>query len=199
MLLDLLERRSIMELEKTRREVNKLLNERKRLKQNIRSESDTLSKLREHAQHVVKAREIVQSVAQLVQQKAHDRIAGVVTKCLQAVFPDPYEFRIIFEQRKGRTDARMVFIRNNMEIDPCNAAGGGILDVASFALRLACLVLAKPRKRRLLVLDEPFRFVSRNYIQNVGRMLHQLSQEFGIQFLIVTHLDDLHAGKVIKL
>lgn len=188
-----------MKLKSLKAAASKLLEQYRHSNRIILSENASLAKMRQHANDVACAREIVQSVAQLVQQKAHDQIAGVVTKCLQAVFDDPYKFRIIFEQKKGRTDARLVFIRNGHEIDPTSAAGGGVLDVAAFALRLSCLVLAKPRKRRLLVLDEPFRFVSRDLSLRISSLLQTLSNEFGIQFIIVTHSEELGCGKVIRL
>jgi DNA repair exonuclease SbcCD ATPase subunit len=145
------------------------------------------------------AQGLAQQIAAQVQQKAHDRIAGVVTRSLQAVFDDPYEFVIRFEQKRGRTEARMVFIRDGQEIDPLTASGGGVVDVAAFALRLSCLMLARPPLRRLLVLDEPFRFVSANLHSRVRGLLEALSQELGVQIIMVTHEEALTTGTVVEL
>jgi len=145
------------------------------------------------------AQGICQAVAQQVQQQAHERIASVVTKSLQAVFDDPYEFRIHFERKRGRTEARLVFERGGEEIDPMEASGGGPVDVASFALRLSCMMLSRPPIRRLLVLDEPFKFVSPNLRDRVRRLIEGLSEEFGIQIIMVTHMDELRAGEIIEI
>jgi DNA repair exonuclease SbcCD ATPase subunit len=123
----------------------------------------------------------------------------VVTKSLQAVFDDPYEFRIHFERKRGRTEARLVFERGGEEIDPMEASGGGPVDVASFALRLSCMMLSRPPIRRLLVLDEPFKFVSPNLRDRVRRLIEALSGEFGIQIIMVTHMDELRAGEIIEI
>ena len=48
------------------------------------------------------AQQIVQAVAETIQEAAHDRIAGVVSRCLAAVFDEPYEFRINFLHRYGQ-------------------------------------------------------------------------------------------------
>ena len=145
------------------------------------------------------AQKVLQLVAQTVQQQAHDRIAGVVTRCLAAVFEDPYEFRVVFEQKRGRTEARLVFVQDGQEIDPLTASGGGVVDVAAFALRLSCLMLSRPPLRRVLVMDEPMKFVSERYRDRVRLMLEQLSTELGVQMIFVTHMSALKTGTVIEL
>lgn len=146
-----------------------------------------------------KAQVVVQAVAAAVQQEAHAAIARLVSRCLTAIFDRPYEFKILFERSRGKTVARMVFARGDLELDPMTAAGGGVVDVAAFALRLACVCLSQPRVRGFLVLDEPFRFVSANYRPNLRQLLLQLSAELNLQFVIVTHIEELEIGKVIRL
>jgi hypothetical protein len=140
-----------------------------------------------------------QGVATGIQQQAHQRIAGLVGRCLRVVFDDPYEFTITFEQKRGRTDAVLKFTRAGAAVDPMAAAGGGVVDVAGFALRLAALMLALPPHRRLLVLDEPFKFVSAEYRPRVRAMLEALSHELGIQIIFVTHITELRTGTVCEV
>lgn len=147
----------------------------------------------EEAQH------IAQLVAQTVQQQVHDRIAGVVSRCLEAVFDEPYEFQIHFEQKRGRTEAKLVFVRDGNQVDPLTGSGGGVVDVAAFALRVACILLAKPPVRRVLVMDEPFRFVSACYRPRLRAMLEKLSSDLGIQFILITHIEELKTGNIIEL
>jgi ABC-type sulfate/molybdate transport systems ATPase subunit len=80
-----------------------------------------------------------------------------------------------------------------------SASGGGVVDVAAFALRIACLTLRKPALRKVLILDEPFRFLSAEYRPRVRSLIESLADEFGVQFIIVTHLDEFRCGKVITL
>lgn len=129
----------------------------------------------------------------------HDHIALVVSRCLEAVFDDPYEFRILFDKKRGKTEARLAFVRNGQEVSPTDAAGGGVVDVAAFALRLACLMTAQPPVRKVLILDEPFRFVSAGYRDRVRTMLETVSKEMGVQIVMVTHAEELQAGKTIDL
>ena len=147
---------------------------------------------------VTTAQELAQGVAQAVQQQAHDQIARVVSRCLETVFEEPYEFHIHFERKRGRTEARLVFERDEIEVDPMTASGGGVVDVASFALRLSCLVLNKPPLRRLLILDEPFRFLSEGYRLRIREMMMSLAKEMKTQFIMVTHIHELRTGTVIE-
>lgn len=138
-------------------------------------------------------------VAKKIQTQVHQRVSGLVSQCLRTVFDEPYEFQIQFERKRGKTEARMVFIRDGMEVDPMTAAGGGVVDVASFGLRLACLVLRQPANRKVLVLDEPFRFVSSEYRDRIGKLLEDLSNELEVQIIMVTHITELERGTVITV
>jgi DNA repair exonuclease SbcCD ATPase subunit len=162
-------------------------------------EAEALEKAIVHASFVEEAQQIVQGVAQSVQQQVHQHIATVVTRCLEAVFEDPYSFRIEFERKRGRTEARLIFTRDGLDVDPTKAAGGGVCDLAAFALRLACLMLSRPPARSLLVLDEPFKHLSSNHTNRITKLLEVLAKEMKVQFILITHNDQLQVGKVIEL
>jgi len=179
--------------------LNKKLAELEVARSSFRSLDNSLNETREQAQAAGEAQELAQHVAQVIQQKAHDQIARVVSRCLSAVFDEPYEFRIHFERKRGRTEARLTFDRDGMEVDPMTASGGGVVDIASFALRLSCLILNKPPLRRAMVMDEPFRFVSEEFRDRVKALLDTLSEEMKTQFVMVTHINELKMGQVIEL
>lgn len=188
-----------MNLEKEAAAVERIRSRLALAKDALRKETEELAKATTGLQQAQDAREILQHLAQSVQQYAHERISHVVSSCLSAVFDEPYEFRIQFERKRGRTEARLLFVRDGLEVDPLTAAGGGMVDVAAFALRVSCLVLHRPRLSRVVILDEPFRFVSQEYQGNVRGMLEQLSREMKIQIIFITHNANLVTGKVIRL
>jgi ABC-type uncharacterized transport system YnjBCD ATPase subunit len=138
-------------------------------------------------------------VAQQVQTAAHEQIARVVTRCLRTVGYD-YEFSIHFKRSRGRTEARLTFARSGAgRLAPLDACGGGAVDVAAFGLRLACLLLAVPKRRRLLVLDEPFKHVDRGRASLVRDLLLALARDLDVQLIFSTHNPDLVCGKVVQL
>lgn len=165
----------------------------------VRDERQRLKSERKAVVVTEEAQQILQTVAAAVQAKAHKQIAKVVTRCLRAVFKEPYEFLIVFERKRGKTDARLCFKRGGIEIDPQTGDSGGVLNVAAFALRVACLLLASPKRRRVLFLDEPFPGVSRDNGRRVADLLMTLSRELKIQIIMTTHSPELVTGKVVRI
>lgn len=183
-----------------RRTADRALADYRHAKRRATEEKESLHKAFRSVKSLTKAQQIVQLVAQAVQQAAHDKIAEVVSRCLAAVYEDPYTFQIFFDRKRGKTEARMRFCRDGHEYDPKEGVGGGVLDVAALALRLITLVLQKPKRRKLLVLDEPFKNI--NGTENRERaalLLTSLAKEFKVQIIITTGYDWLKIGKVIKL
>jgi len=168
-------------------------------KDSVRRETVALVDAEDRLACAVESHSIVQKVGQTVQEAVHDRLATVVSKCLEAVFDEPYEFRIIFERKRGQTEARLVFVRNGMEINPMDASGGGVTDVASFALRLSCIMLRRPQVRRFMVLDEPWKHLSEIYRPRLRDCVEHLAEEMNIQFLIVTHSEEFRMGHIVRL
>jgi len=169
--------------------------------QNYKEEKQNLEECAETYQNTEEAREIVQEVAIGIQQQAHKQIAAVVTRCLQSIFDEPYTFHIHFEAKRGKTEARLVFEKDGHELDPLTASGGGVIDVAAFALRLSCLMLSRPALRRIMVLDEPFKNVSKanGYLDRIPTLLKSLAEDLKVQFIMVTHIEELKVGNVVEL
>ena len=183
-----------------RNKLNKLLAQYNHAKQNVKQEKKEVAKSQKQLKATIEAQQVVQSIAAGIQESAHNQIASVVTKCLEAVFDDPYTFKIHFDKKRGKTEARLAFERDGMEINnPMKSLGGGVISVAAFALRLACLLLVRPQPRKLLVLDEPFAALSLEHIERLAFMLQRLSEEMGFQMILVTHNQELRVGKVVRI
>ena len=133
----------------------------------------------------LKAREVINIVAKETQQQLEMRITNIVTMALAAVFPDPYEFKLVFNERRNQTEADLLLVRNGEELSPVDGAGGGVLDVVSFALRIAVLLMSG--YRRVIILDEPFRHLSADLQSKASEMMKMLSDKLGIQFIMVSH------------
>ena len=150
---------------------------------------------------IEKAQIIIQSVAKDTQNQITEHISDLVSMALAAVFPDPYEFNIEFVEKRGKTEAEISFIRNGEKINPMQASGGGAVDIASFALRVALWSLQRPKTSNTIILDEPMKFLSKNMIDKAGEMIKLLSEKLKIQFIIVTHIVQLseYADKIFNI
>ncbi len=85
-------------------------------------------------------------------------------------------------------------IGNTMDAD-----SGGVIDLCSFALRISCIALSKPRLRKVILLDEPFRNLDVQNRMKIGMLLEQLAEDFNMQFILVTHESELGIGKRIEI
>lgn len=135
-----------------------------------------------------KAQLIIQAAAKATQEQLSYRISELTSLALAQVFTDPYELIVRFENKRGRTEAVLLFADGaGNEVDPMEASGGGVWDVASLALRLSLWSLQRPRSRATMVLDEPFKFLHGEGPQRrVCRMVQELAKRLKVQFIIVT-------------
>jgi len=161
--------------------------------------STTKRDLRRHEE----AREILRAVGLETQKMLQYHISDITSLALEAVFDDPYELVAEFVQRRNKTECDLYFSRRGSRVDPLDASGGGAVDVASFALRIAAWSMQSPKRRNVIILDEPMKFLDTqtDRLEKASQMLKELSERLGLQFIIVTHEDTLtqYADKVFKV
>jgi len=184
-----------------RKKVNSLLVDLRAAERACKDEREKLIEAEDYLTYAEEAQQAAQFVAKQIQQRAHKQISGVVSRCLETVFFDEdYGFYIRFDKKRGRTEAVLILTKGEHEIEnPLDYDSGAVCEMAGFALRLSCLVLAKPSLRRLIVMDEPFKSMSAEYWENTRLLLEGLSNDFGIQIIMVTHNPKLQTGKVVEL
>ena len=153
----------------------------------VETKKDLMISQIDYERHL-KARAIVQIVAEETQKKIEYQISNLVSMALASVFPDPYEFKASFVQRRNKTECDLLFIKNGNETDDIlNSGGGGVADIASFALRIALWCIKKTRPTFLL--DEPGKFIhNAEYQGKVSEMIKKLSRELKIQIIIISDL-----------
>jgi DNA repair exonuclease SbcCD ATPase subunit len=146
-------------------------------------------------------RSIFQLASQITQTQLAEKISSIVSSALEAVFPDPYKFRIDFVKRRNTTECDLLFEKNGKTRDPMESCGFGAADIASLALRIAYWKL-NPNSRNTIILDEPTRALSKDKQIFASMLLKSLSTiGKGLQFLVVTHNKDLadSADRVFKI
>lgn len=145
------------------------------------------------------AQVFLQKVAQATQEQLRVHIKDIVQLCLDSVWPGEVEFDLIYEVKRGKTEARLVFIIDGEEVDPLDADGGGLVDIASFALRIAVWTLGNTRNT--IVLDEPMKHLSDNLQPLAAEIIKELSEKLGLQIIMITHRKELTgiADKVFEV
>lgn len=134
---------------------------------------------------------LFQKTSEYARQQAKRQIETLVTKCLQYVFESNIELLIELDELRNKANAEFYVVTESdgmiIKTKPELSRGGGVVDVVSLALRIAFLQIHKPQIDGPLILDEPAKHVSEEYIFNVGEFLKQTSEMFGRQIIMVTH------------
>ena len=149
---------------------------------------------REEINFSEQAQTIIQKVAQETQKQLEWHISEVVTLALASTFDNPYVFKTEFVQKRGKTECDLFFEKDGFRVDPITEAGGGTVDVAAFALRVAMWSLAKLKWRSTLIFDEPFKNINdktRKIHERIADMVKVLSRKLKLQFIIITMIPEL--------
>lgn len=174
----------------------------KQIKDDLHSVRVKLRKKRKALKDSNEVQAIIQAVAKQTQEELEYRITEPVSLAMSAVFDNPYkqvaEFKIT---GRGTTECHLMFKRGKNIVKPFEASGGGPVDVSAFALRLGSWSLSQPKSRPIIILDEPFRFVSKAKMPLAGQMLKESASQLGLQIIMVTHIDELvdAADKVFQV
>lgn len=153
----------------------------------ITTVEEQVEQLNQSKRHHEQALEIIRVVGLQTQQQLQVQISDVTSLAMEAVFDDPYSLVVEFVERRKKTECDLWFERDGQRLDPLSATGGGAVDVAAFALRIASWSMQRPSSRPVIILDEPLRFLDTERQERASSMFKELSERMGLQFLIVTH------------
>lgn len=140
-----------------------------------------------------RATAVLSSIGEQHQVAAQHTIESLVTRGLQTVFNAPeLSFHITqglrgkqvivdFAVRTTWADGRVV------DTDVLAARGGGMAAVVGFLLRLVLVLLSPSRQGSVLILDEPFAHLSREYVPAMAAFLRELCDKTSVQIVLVTH------------
>lgn len=135
---------------------------------------------------------LFQKTSEFAREQSKRQIEDTVTKCLQFIFETDIEFIIELSESRSVPIAEF-FVQSNypegysVKTKPEIARGGGVVDIISLALRIAFLQLNQPKLSGPLILDEPGKHVSNDYVFNLGEFLKKSSNLFDRQIIMVTH------------
>lgn len=192
-----------MDFETISNEVQRLRFKQSEIEQQLRRLRRSKRKLVKDIEALKQASEIIRSVANQTLEDVTALIEDLVTPALQII--SPYlSFHMELVSRRNQVECDMYVYDSQLDkkMSPLDM-GGGVVDIISFALRLAFWKLSKDDRQNTLILDEPFKFVSADIPDE--ELLKSINRELGLQIIGVTHkeklVDTLEDGKdtVIRL
>ncbi|OZV12960.1 ATPase [Tissierella sp. P1] len=173
------------------------LGKRDKIKEQLEVQKDALQNIEYELDLLSKVNILFQKTSEFAREQAKSQIESLVTKCLQFIFESDIEFLIEIEEQRGKSNAEFYVINKIEDIlvktKPELSRGGGVVDIVSLALRIAFLQIHKPKIQGPLILDEPAKHVSDEFIFNVADFLKQTSELFNRQIIMVTHNHHLAA------
>lgn len=158
--------------------------------------------------HLLEAQEIIKEVVQEVQNKLKIHISDIVNLAIDSVpFPKkPDYFDIEFVQKRNQIEGDIYIVQNGIKMNPIQSSGGGLLDIISFGLQIACWSLQIKKKSNTIILDEPFKNINdpnneMGLKEFVCEMLKKISDKLKIQFIIIGSNNDFTeiGDKVFKV
>lgn len=169
-----------------------LKGQRRERENRIVSIEEEMLRLKEDEEVYSKVLELFKTVGETVRREVKGKIEKLVSSVLTNVFEEPFQFKIDIVRRRNQVEVDFDISSRAMEGDILGVRGGGIADVVSIALRI---ILAEMFKiKGPLILDEPLRMVSEEYLPNVASFLVELSKKFDRQIICITHNKTLAAA-----
>lgn len=119
-----------------------------------------------------------------------EKITSLISFGLNSILDrEGMELKLDSRLQRGRQFYQFRLIDNGMEVDPLKSCGGGVINILSILLRI--VVLSMSSNRKFLVIDEGFANLSANHREKAVDFLKLAAEKLGVQFLIVTHQDEL--------
>lgn len=187
---------NLEELNKKLEQINSKLNIEKGklqvISQNFENTKKELDKEIKYEDILTKVILLFQKTATYAREQSKRQVEDLVTRCLQFIFETDIEFLIELSEKRSVPNAEF-YVRSNYDegysiiTKPELERGGGVVDIISIALRIAFIQLHKPVLQGPIILDEPGKHVSEDYIFNLGDFLSKSSSLFKRQIIMVTH------------
>ncbi|TDX52908.1 hypothetical protein [Orenia marismortui] len=169
---------------------------KEQLEEDIEKKEKELLKCKSEIELLEQVNILFHETSEFAREQSRQQIESLVTNFLQYVFGENFSFEIEIRNRGGQPWADFYVVsqqgKYRVKNEPQDARGGGVVDVVSLALRIAILEShQKPKINGPVILDEPAKHVSEEYIVKVTRFLKQVNEMFGRQIIVVTHQQHL--------
>ena len=145
---------------------------------------------------IKKALIVIQEVATNTQTQLKNKIVSLVNMALRAVFEAPPVFAMELVSKRNRTECELSLQEGKYSSSPEEAAGGGVLDVVSFALRVVMWTFTS--SENTLILDEPFKYLSADRAEKASAMLAEISRRLNLQIIMVSHQDGINTAATMS-
>jgi len=139
----------------------------------------------------IEVRDLFASVGKATQDMLIQYFENLGTSLLKTIYGDEYRFSLVFEIKRNKSECSPKIMKGDIQVDLKDEVGVGVVDILSYAMRLAIWSLQKPRTDPIFLLDEPFKYVSKDKMPLVGEALRELTENLGAQTIMISHDEEL--------
>lgn len=139
---------------------------------------------------------IVGTWMQRLWESARKLVEDVITYGLKLVFDQNIELKVLSDVASNQAVADMELVVDGHPRDIIESEGGAVADLVSVLARW--VVLLRGDRRKVLVLDEPFRCVDNGKVDLILKLLVELSETLHTQVLMVSHHQGFMDRELVK-
>jgi DNA repair exonuclease SbcCD ATPase subunit len=175
-----------MNLTQIKTEIYKAQGRKEEIEKQYNLKRKTLGQLEIRIPAIEEAQILLQATALEIQNDLKFHLEDIVQTGIDTCFSGEYSVYIEFENKRNKTECD-IYLKNNNgnRRDPIDDNGGGLVDIVSFALRMACWTISGTDN--IMIIDEPAKFISENLKPLFSELLKSLSEKLELQILMVTH------------
>ena len=120
-----------------------------------------------------------------------EKLASLVGQGLSSVFGDDRKVILTHTIKRGVAHLDLETETNGLRTRILGAKGGSVIQILAALFRVLFTVSQKPALLPFMALDEPFSMVSVKFRPALGALIKELGGRLGLQFVIVTHEEEL--------
>lgn len=158
------------------------------LKDDLASHQKELLVNQNELKRFVEAKALIQKVSNDMNDLISFGLVDITQAMLDSVFPSEYKVKIDFTMKNNRTHVDIYLDMDGEKIYPLDQDGGGVANIMELGLRLASLQLGKTR--RTIVLDQPLKDLSREFLPIGANILKKISRDLNLQLIIINHVPE---------
>ena len=169
-----------------------ILETKKQTLQDIKNKNNLLLEEKLKSETIIK---IVEQIAEIKTINKKQEISNAITKALNIIYPDNYEFKI--DSNKEELELKkngITIFKGDKYIE--KSSGGGILSVISFILKTIISIINYNIK--FFIYDENFSAIHTEYLPKLSEYLYSLCKEYNIHIILITHAKEMTTFSNIK-
>lgn len=165
------------------------------LKEQFDKNTDIIESMVEKIETTQKCLAFLNGFVEYTRNQIKGKIEDIVNSALKCVFVDKkLNFKIIPAITKRGVNYELYIDTDGIVTPLTDSKGGGVLDIVTLSIRIAFVRMFSNMLRQTIILDEPFKNLDSERINPACEWLKVISKEFGVQFVIVSHISELIEG-----